>query len=135
MEFEIASYAVGTNRRRSNPNHHKRWIKLFPKIPAPTANYVIIYFVSEGSNPNDSYIGYVTATQDPYVYAFARTSDFEDMYHILQTEKPVRFSWRTMGGNNPSLHDFQLYTGKEPVGEGLTDISEDALLTYSSTNQ
>ena len=132
MEFEIASYAVGTNRRRSNPNHHKRWIKLFPKVPAPTANYVIIYFVSEGSNPNDSYIGYVTTTHVPYVCAFARTSDFVDMYHILQTEKPVRFFWQTMSGGSPSLNEFQLYTGKEPIGEGLTDISVDALLTYSS---
>ena len=135
MEIEITSYTVGTNRRRSDPNHHKRWIKLFPSTTNSTIKFVLIYFVSVGSNPTEGYIGYVTDPKYPRVLAFARVSDFEDMYHILQSEKPVRFSWSTESSSNPSLREFQLLTGKEPVGEGLTDISLDALLANFSTHQ
>lgn len=50
-------------------------------------------------------------------------SEFEDMYKILQTEKPVYFYWRTEK-NKPWLTLFGLSsTDSEMPGEGLEDSS------------
>ena len=45
------------------------------------------------------------------------------MYHLLQTEKPVYFSW---GFDEPGekLTWCDLSTTEEPIGEGFTDLSD-----------
>jgi hypothetical protein len=44
----------------------------------------------------------------------APVADFDDMYKILLTEKPVYFQWAA--GNNDKLFWFQVSSGNEPIG-------------------
>lgn len=120
MEIEIASYTVGTNRMKNQPNYHRRWINLVPKSPTPQVQYIVIYFLVGESIVNDLDIGYVTPDSTHYVVGYAPISDFEDMYYILQCERPVIFDWQTDPATN-SISWFQLYTGVEPIGEGPKD--------------
>jgi hypothetical protein len=51
-----------------------------------------------------------------------RLRDFDHMYHVLQTEKPVTASWQTLTGTT-KLARFALNVGDEPLGEGPQDLS------------
>ncbi|WP_447971368.1 hypothetical protein [Nitrospira sp. M1] len=44
---------------------------------------------------------------------------YDDMYHILQTEKPVYFTAYELG--NPSIRFAGLTTDSEAIGEGFRD--------------
>lgn len=46
-------------------------------------------------------------------------SDFDDMYHLLQTERPVFFNAAIE--DSPLFQFARLGTGAERVGQGLTD--------------
>jgi hypothetical protein len=46
-------------------------------------------------------------------------SDFDDMYHLLQTERPVFFNAAVE--TSPSFQVARLSTGPERVGQGLSD--------------
>ena len=49
--------------------------------------------------------------------------DFDNAYHLLQTEKPVYFSWGFDEGGE-KLAWCDLSTTEEPIGEGFTDMSD-----------
>ena len=44
---------------------------------------------------------------------------FDEVYHLLQTEKPVRFTGYELG--SPPIRFVGFSTGEESVGEGLAD--------------
>jgi hypothetical protein len=46
--------------------------------------------------------------------------DFDDMYHILQTEAPVFADW--LADDEHDLKSFSLRTHEEPLGEGPADV-------------
>lgn len=117
--MEVKSYFVGTNRQRASANYHRRWISLVPKTPTAQVQNIVIYFFVQETISNDSDVGYVTPATTKYVVAYAHISDFEDMYRILQSEKPVHFNWAADAANK--LHWFQISTNEEPLGEGPKD--------------
>ena len=119
--MEIKSYYVGTNRQRNAANYHRRWISLEPKTPTSTVQHVVIYFFVGETIINDTDIGYATPATTRYVVGYANISDFADMYHILQSEKPVHFNWYADAAN--VLQWFQISTTVEPVGEGPRDFT------------
>lgn len=124
----IASYTVGTNQQRNTDqiDFHRRWIGLIPKSPTPEVQHIVIYFYNGETVADGSNVGYVTPETTHYVVGFAHISDFEDMYHILQSEKPIRFFWWLANSNQ--LYGFQIYTGSnEPVGEGPKDFTKSVL--------
>lgn len=119
--MEIRSYYVGTNRQRAAENYHRRWISLVPKTPTAQVQHIVIYFFIQETIINDSDIGYVTPSTTKFVVAYANISDFEDMYRILQSEKPVHFNWYADSANQ--LQWFQVSTNEETLGEGPRDFS------------
>ncbi len=46
--------------------------------------------------------------------------DFDDMYHVLQTEAPVFVDW--LADDEHDLKSFSLRTHEEPLGEGPADV-------------
>lgn len=121
MSLEIKSYTVGTNRQRSVSNYHRRYLSLVPKNPTAQVQHIIIYFFVQEQIANDSDIGYQTPTSSKYVVGYAPISDFEDMYAILQSEKPVYFNWGA--GTDNKVSWFGLSSQAEPPGEGPKDAS------------
>lgn len=119
--MEIKSYYVSTNRQRAAANYHRRSITLVPKTPTAQVQHIVIYFFVGETIINDSDIGYTTPATTKYVVAYAPISDFEDMYKILQSEKPIHFNWYADNANK--IQWFQIGTTDEPIGEGPRDFS------------
>ncbi len=119
MDMEIKSYIVGTNRQKNQPNHHRRWIELIPKNPTAEFQHIVIYFFVQELG-NDPDVGYQTPNSTHFVVGYANPTDFQDMYHILQSERPVKFFW--WADDSDSLYGYQIYTGNEPTGEGPRDL-------------
>jgi len=119
--MEIKSYYVGSHRQRNASNYQRRWISLVPKTPTSTVQNIVIYFFVGETITNDTDIGYVTPTTTKFVVAYAPISDFADMYHILQSEKPVHFYWYADTANK--VQWFQITTNEEPIGEGPRDLT------------
>lgn len=121
MATEIKSYSVGTNRQRSASEYHRRFLSLEPAYPTSQVEHIVIYFFTQETVVNDSDVGYQTPTSTKYVVAYAPVADFEDMYNILQSEKPVYFNWAADSANK--LYWFGLSTTLEAPGEGPKDTS------------
>lgn len=51
------------------------------------------------------------------MWVFMPESHFRDMYHVLQTEKPVFVKWSTTVDTK-----FDVYTGKEDLAEGFSEV-------------
>lgn len=119
--MEVKSYYVGTNRQRDAANYHRRSISLVPKTPTAQVQHIVIYFFVGETITNDADVGYVTPATTKYVVAYAPVADFEDMYNILRSEKPVHFNWAADSSNK--LYWFQISTNEEPLGEGPRDFS------------
>jgi hypothetical protein len=117
--MEISTYAVGTNRQRSASNYHRRFLMLEPKNPTSTVEHIVIYFFIQAKAADDPDVGYQTPTSTKYVVGYAPVDDFDVMYRLLQSEKPINFSWAADSSNK--LHWFGLATTSEPLGEGPKD--------------
>jgi hypothetical protein len=94
---------------------------------------VLVYFLDdsfwESAHPYDSVadvLGWIERDKDPpFIRTYRPLRDFVDMYHMLQTEKPVYAEWEmfTETGEYEALASFELRTVEEAVGEGLVDTS------------
>ena len=91
--IEIKSYKVGTNREANSINPFERFLYMEPKHPTATVKHLVVYFYANSVEVNDPNIGYQTPTTDYWVVGLAPVQDFDDMYKILLTEKPVYFLW------------------------------------------
>lgn len=58
------------------------------------------------------------------VYAYMKIEFFDRIYKLLQTEKPVYFSYNYESGDSTTrnLNQAQLRTSNEPLGEGPKDV-------------
>jgi hypothetical protein len=119
VTVEIKSYSVGTNRQPSSSDYHRRFLKLEPKNPTNEVEHIVIYFFIKDTNGH-LFIGYQTPKTSKLVVGYAHISDFEDMYNIIQSEKPVFFNWGADANNN-YLTFFSIGTTAEPPGEGPKD--------------
>ena len=110
--LEVGTYNVGHTRLPDGG-----WMYLTLE-PAPSydgpIDGVSIYFFE---NPSDA--GYETSS---WVVSTPEQSWFEGMYHTLQTEDPVYFSWAANPSTN-RLHWSGLGSREEPPGEGFEDHS------------
>jgi hypothetical protein len=66
-------------------------------------------------------LGFVNR-QTGFVNVNLPIADFEPMYRVLNTEKPVFVHWRT-DPEDDKLASIDLSTSDEPVGEGPVDTS------------
>ena len=112
--IEIKSYEVGTNREANSSNPFERFLYMKPKHPTATVKHLVVYFYANSLAANDPNIGYQTPTTDYWVVGLAPVQDFDDMYKILLTEKPVYFLWAA--DSNDKLFWFGISSKSEPIG-------------------
>jgi hypothetical protein len=113
--LEIEAYRVGVSRRSTDD--FKRFLFLEPDSAyrGPGDSGVRIFFEPGPTEIGRSAAGFLVVTLE--------LDYFSDMYHLLQTEKPVYFSWGfDEAGEQLSWCD--LSTTEEPIGEGFTDLSD-----------
>jgi hypothetical protein len=60
--------------------------------------------------------GFRTTGTGNIVYDIADRESFFAVYHMLQTERPVKIDWRVESTDNKVI-DLSISTGDEPVGE------------------
>lgn len=89
--IQIKTYEVGTNPEVNSNNPFERFLYVEPKHPTATVKRLVVYFYANAVEVNDPNIGYQTPSTDFWVVGLAPVQDFDDMYKILLTEKPVYF--------------------------------------------
>jgi hypothetical protein len=106
IDAKVTSYTVEVVRISSDPQVRTLQLTLEGDlqavvrfVPAPPATWVV-------------FTGGVAMVSLP-------SGDFDDMYHILQTERPVFFNAAIE--ITPPFQFARLGTGPERVGQGLTD--------------
>jgi hypothetical protein len=111
----LTAYKVGVMRSRG-PGP-VRWLTLELEKPEGEIKHVSVFFYEK--DPGDR--GFVNR-ETGFVVANLPVADYQPMYHILQTEKPVFVTWRTETGED-ALLSIDVSTSEEPIGEGFVDQS------------
>lgn len=112
--MKLKTYQVGTDRAVNAANPFERFIYMEPETPTSTVQHLVVYFYANSFEVNDPNIGYQTPNTNRWVVALAPVGDFDAMYAILQTEKPVYFQWAA--DNADKLLWFQVSSRAEPIG-------------------
>jgi hypothetical protein len=112
----IASYGVVTQANQNPGNTLARhlYLEADPSSSGTFKHFALYFF-----EPPQS-LGYVNPNNG-YVVPFLRLNDFSDIYHIVQSEKPVYTLFYADDSNQ--LQWFQVRTAAEPTGEGPTNFS------------
>jgi hypothetical protein len=114
-QMEVGSYKVLLVRGEGFAFF--RTLALLPAaVDAEKVEAVFIGF-HDGSIDSFGYSG-----GDREVYCWAPMSDFDNFYHILQTEKPLFFEW-SFDPNSGKIASYELRSAEEPLGEGFRDGS------------
>lgn len=119
--FWIDSYSVNHLARRSASTAatRERIIALHGKsnTPHPIRNAALVFSPGQPTE-------LATVVGEPYNYITGRypLADFEDAYRMLQTERPLAFTWVFVAGTQ-QVNQLLLTTSTEPIGEGPTDPS------------
>jgi hypothetical protein len=114
MSNVIKSYRVGVCRSR--PKAPVRWLTLDLASPEEGVDQVTLFFYE--TPPRE------TGFRNPEtrrLFANLPVADFQPMYHVVQTEKPVYLHWRLDPEN--IVASIDLSTSDEAVGEGFVDGS------------
>ena len=89
--------------------------------PGQRANNIVTVHLHYSDNWAADYMGEKASAN--HIVVVLPFDDFDDHYHLLQTESPVYASWSY--SENPREPDaigrFSLSTSAEPVGEGFVD--------------
>lgn len=112
--LEIGAYRVGALKREDSGVTRFLVVEPVKGYAGPAAAGGWLYF-SEG--PPE--LGYATESM---VVGRLPSSLFTDMYHIVQTERPVYLTWEQEAEGN-RLVSCGLTTAEEPPGEGFHDHS------------
>ena len=115
---EIESYRVTTFRSSDTTKPVIRELDLKPTHTNRGTDRILIQFISNANLLDDLGVGSLVQN---VIGVHAPISDFDHMYHILQTENPVYFYWKA--GDRGLLIHFGISTNVEPTGEGLIDHS------------
>jgi hypothetical protein len=116
MAVEVRAYKVGTSR--SKPGAPVRWLNLLLAEPVDRVHTVSLFFYEELGTRELGFLNPETG----FVVANLPVSDFDALYRIVNTEKPVFLHWRTDPGAAPLL-SIDVSTSEEPPGEGPSDSS------------
>jgi len=114
-QMEIGSYKVLLVRGEGYTFF--RTLALLPK--AADEEKVEAVFIGFHDGSVDSF-GYNGGARE--VYCWTPMSDFDNFYHVLQTEKPLFFEW-SFEESSGRVASFQLRSAAEPLGEGFRDVS------------
>ena len=114
MPMKIDKYQVVVSAKRQDVGGHVRAMVLTaPPSESGSIKDIRIYFLEQPPSTFGSLSGSTISVNPPL-------RDFDHMYHLLQTEKPVSAHW--VADTNNNLTWFELYTGDEPLGEGPRDF-------------
>jgi hypothetical protein len=114
-QIEIGSYKVLLVRGEGYTFF--RTLALLPKAPDNKRVEAVFIGFHDGSVENFGYSG-----GEREVYCWAPMCDFNDFYHVLQTEKPLFLEWTFESGSG-RITSYQLRSAAEPLGEGFRDVS------------
>ena len=113
--LEIEAYRVGVSRRSTDNFTRFLFLEPDPGYRGPGESGVRIFFEPEPVEIGRSAAGFLVLNLE--------REYFDDMYHLLQTEKPVYFSWG-FDEDGERVIWCDLSTTEEPIGEGFADFSE-----------
>lgn len=128
---DMPQYQISQYRTWTNTSGGELLENIF-LVPSDSATNSVVQISFE----NSSELGYVHLWYDSsevnvaMVKAYLPSEEFNRIYHLLQTEKPIYVTWNasipsesTAGWQTSTpLLSFQLSTGPEPIGEGYADI-------------
>ncbi len=110
----IANYKI-ESRRTMGGGGYVRALRLELDPVEDLYKTILLVFFEE----NLSKLG-IQSPSDGSVVVTLPIRDFDDMYHILQTEAPVFADW--IADDEHDLKSFSLRTHEEPLGEGPADV-------------
>lgn len=112
--LEIGAYRVGVLRRADSDVTRFLLVEPVKGYEGPAAAGGWLYFSDDPTEP-----GYATESM---VVGRLPATLFTDLYHIVQTEKPVYLTWEQEPEGNRLL-SCGVTTAEEPPGEGFHDHS------------
>jgi hypothetical protein len=111
----ILNYKVGIVRSaKAGPC---RWLTLAMETPTEGVASVSLFFHEKVPTS----LGFLN-TQTGFLTANLPASDFDGIYKVLNTEKPVFVHWR-LDPDEHGLVSIDVSTREEPLGEGFPDKS------------
>lgn len=110
----IANYKIESRRTMGNGGY-VRALRLELDSSKELYKTVLLVFFEE----NLTKLGIQSPAEGSVVVTLP-LRDFDDMYHILQTEAPVFADW--LADDEHDLKSFSLRTHEEPLGEGPADV-------------
>ncbi len=119
--IEVESYFLALVRDPSNPGEYEKKITLAARDPATApVKSVFMEFYPPGDHTGEGTVGYQAGSD--WMRVYVPVADFDAYWRLLQTERPVFFSWRLNGGTT-SVVTFWVSTRAEPTGEGPRDAT------------
>ena len=124
-DFQVESYRVRTRRATAAAPARRTIFLLGVALAHGIRNKALLRFRESSSLPASlgdvSNVGGLNFDGE-FATAYFHTSDFEDTYKILQTEKPVNvfYEYTPSGGESRQLSFMEIGTFEEPVGEEET---------------
>jgi hypothetical protein len=115
MSVFIGSYQVVVSRHVEQAEVRHLYMEADPSESGAFKHFALYFYEKESDS-----LGYMNS-DNGHLVPFLPLRDFDNIYHILQTEKKVYANWHAAGDNK--LVWFQVGTSSEPLGEGLTDQS------------
>jgi hypothetical protein len=112
--LKIASYRVGVAHKGSGVATRYLFLEPAPDESGPGSGGVKIYFEAKRKD-----VGKIAGD---VIVATLPEALFPDMYHIVQTERPVYFMWQLLERSD-RLESCGVATVEEPIGEGFRDLS------------
>lgn len=118
---EIDSYRVAIQHRPSGEVTRQLLLRTVRGYEGAGSSGIHLFFYETAPEEAGSAVNDLIVARLP-------ASLFDDMYHLLQTERPLYFAWEEEeegegeGGARP-LRFCALSTMEEPAGEGLADRS------------
>ncbi|MCZ6477453.1 MAG: hypothetical protein O6851_03965 [Gemmatimonadetes bacterium] len=113
--LKITSYRVGVAHKGSGGATRYLFLEPASDESGPGSGGVKIYFEAKSKE-----VGKIAGD---VIVAMLPEALFSDMYHIVQTERPVFFMWQLLERSD-QLESCGIATVEEPIGEGFRDLSE-----------
>ena len=113
---EVESFSVHMSQRRVGGElFGRRTISLHFKPNGEPLRNAYLHFLTGAQGKESMVTGSTIAIDLP-------AEEFDRWLHLLQTEAPLTFTW-TVDEAKQEVLGVSLYTGDEPPGEGLADLT------------
>ncbi len=125
-EIQTYEVSIGRSSAGSGPGFGRTWeryIKLNFRSGglANGVRVAELNFFEEPSHIDDRKNG---VRSDSVIKIFIPIYDFDNIYKVLRTEKPLNFLWQQLdpGNSLTSVNAWRLTTSREPIAEGDSEI-------------